>query len=201
MKSALRILAALLILALLPLAALADSPVILFTPQYGVTTGTMGQYARITQRDAYLYTGPGTEYISLCSFQWNNQQMRCICLAKDSLSKPWVLVDFSLAGDAWRGYIPLASFDASTQRHLSASLPWESSYDALTPMMIAQIYHDVDALCGPGEKYFAIVPLDRSTTEGTLIMQEQNWVLMELEVQWGKQAPKKKKKHLTQLII
>lgn len=159
--------------------ALADQGVSLFTPYDGTTINVPGVYATLAST-TILYTGPGREYYTVDPFEVSNVHARCLSLAKDRCGASWVLVDVPRDGMPWCGYVPLSSFSASNQTFLTTRLPYESSYDALTPMMIAQTYYTCDGLLGPGEEYPMLFPLESSWTEGTLILTSNGWGLLEL---------------------
>lgn len=160
--------------------ALADQGVALFTPYYDATISTPGVYATLPSAGGVLYTGPGTEYYRVDPFELTNARVHCLALAYDQFGTRWVLVEAKNYGLPWRGYVRLSAFSAANQEFLTANLPYESSYDALTPAMIAQLYNSCDGCLGPGEEYPMLFPLDVYATEGTLIMTSGNWALMEL---------------------
>ncbi|MBQ4580610.1 MAG: hypothetical protein IJA83_08095 [Clostridia bacterium] len=169
----------LVLLLMLGSIALADQGVSLFTPYYGTTVNVPGVYTTLSST-TLLYTGPGREYYTINPFEVANVRVRCMSLAKDRYGAAWVLVDVSRDGIPWCGYVPLSSFNASNQKYLTANLPYETSCDALTPMMIAQTYYTCDGLLGPGEDYPMLFPLESAWTEGTLILTCGSWGLLEL---------------------
>lgn len=161
------------------LSALAAQGVSLFTPWYGATIDVPGVYAVLSSTDV-LYTGPGREYYRVDPFEARNAQVYCRSLARDSSGATWVLVDVSRYDIPWCGYVPLSAFSTPNQKYLTANLPYESSCDALTPMMIARLYNTCDGILGPGDEYMMLFPLESAWTEGTLIMTSGDWALMEL---------------------
>lgn len=164
------------------LSVLAEKPeqgVSLFTPWFGTTINVPGVYATTLGTDI-LYTGPGAQYYHIAPFEVNFVNVRCMALTKDSVGQTWVLVEIPYSGTNWCGYIPFSTFSWSSQKFLKENLPYESSYDELTPTMIAQFYLSCDGHLGPGEEYPMLFPLDAEWAEGTLIMTSGNWAMIEL---------------------
>ncbi len=164
------------------LSVLAEEPgqgVSLFTPWYGTTINVPGVYVRMMGTNM-LYTGPGRDYYAISPFEVSFVSVRCMALAKDSVGATWVLVEVPYNGLQWCGYVPLSSFIFANQNFLTENLPYESSYDDLTPMMIAQFYLSCDGLLGPGEDYPMLFPLEAAWAEGTLIMTSGSWAMIEL---------------------
>ncbi len=176
-----KVLALFLMSLMLISAACAESTVELFTTDWGKTISSSGVYVTLTREEGALWCGPGYEYENMGGWRWDQQQVRCLCLVGDWQGNTWVLIDYcDRWGIPYRGYIPLYWCPENSYRPLNDLLPWENCYDALTPLMIAQLYTSCTGYWGPGTEYPAKLALDVSSCEGTLILRDGDWVLMEL---------------------
>lgn len=162
--------------------ALADpqSPMTLFTTSFATTQATGGVYVQMHVAQEVLYSGPGYDYVNIGEFDLAGRQVHCYTLATDRSGEMWVLLDFTDPYVNWRGYVPLRDFAAPDRAYLMDALPHEAGYDDLTPYMIAQLYLDCSGLWGPGEGYYELTQLPAATVEGTLILQQGDWGLLEL---------------------
>ncbi len=166
----------------LPAAALGDShePMMLYSASFAAMQVTGGVYVPLTMKDGDLRSGPGGKYSNVGPFTMNNREAHCYTLACDEYGEIWVLVDFAEGASDWRGYIRLSRFEADTRAVLLDALPYEATYDQLTPDMIAQLYNDCEGLWGPGDSYDQLAGLPVDVTEGTLILTQGEWGLLEL---------------------
>lgn len=159
--------------------ALANDALMLFQQSFASMQVTNGVQCPLTLHEQGLQSGPGYEYTAIGPFTVADN-VRCYCLARDSYGAAWVQVEFLAYQTSWRGYVPLDYFPASNVSYLLNALPWEASYDSLTPSMIAQLYDSCYGSRGPGSHYSEDVYLNSMTAEGTLIMQQGDWGLLEL---------------------
>lgn len=166
----------------LPAAALGDNaePVMLYSASFATMQVTGGMYVPLTMQEGFLRSGPGDMYSNVGNFTMNHREVHCYTLAYDEYGEIWVMVDFAEPITDWRGYIRLSKFDADIRTVLLDALPYEASYDQLTPDMIAQLYNDCAGLWGPGDSYDQLAYLPVDVTEGTLILTQGEWGLLEL---------------------
>lgn len=155
-------------------------PLVLYTtnsshPQFGD-----GHYTNLTMEYGVLYSGPGEEYTNIGEFEMNDRYVRCYCLAYGMGQEIWVLIDFTDYGTTWRGYVPLKEFADFRQQHMLQTLPFETPNELLAPYMLAQLYYDCEGKWGPGYEYIDHVHLDARYTEGTLVLAQGEWGLLEL---------------------
>lgn len=161
--------------------ACADQGISLFTAMYGVTINTPGVYAELTNPLGELYSGPGDDYTNVGTFDWNHTRMHCLSQAYDRYGTTWVLIEYDDLYLSWRGYVRLSEFSASDRRFIAENLPYEKTYDELTPRMLAQMYFSCDGYYGPGEEDFIpMYTLDYRVVQGTIIMSSGDWALLEL---------------------
>lgn len=171
---------ALLMMIILPVLTLAEGAITLYTDDYSYTICTIGMYANITRRNPELRSGPGDYFSGYGMDDWNNLRVRCLTIAVDEEHSPWVLIEVNTGYNLARGYVPLDWFDPATSFDLTGFLPHEYSYDKLTPRMLARMYISCNGYWGPGTWYDSDDYLDASTMEGTIILSDGEWALVEL---------------------
>lgn len=174
--------ALLCILLMLPCTALADSndAMTLYSSAFASEVSTCGVYVSLTVSGGDLYSGPGTHYVCSALPDMSSQTVHCYSLFRDNGGRTWVLIDFTSNGQSRRGYVPVSSFGRSDQNYLLNALPYEDSYSALTPSMIALPYHNAWGKFGPGDAYPSFLYLEADRIEGTLILSQGEWGLLEL---------------------
>lgn len=155
-------------------------PLELFFSDYRSAQFGTGHYTELSMKYGVLYSGPGEEYTNIGEFEMNNRYVRCYCLAYGLGQEIWVLIDFTDYNTPWRGYVRLSEFEDFRQEHMLQTLPFETPYELLTPTMIAQMYTDCSGRFGPGDEYVDQVELIARQVEGTLIMAQGDWGLLEL---------------------
>lgn len=155
-------------------------PLVLYTTYATPAQFGNGYYTNLTMDFGVLYSGPGEEYTSIGEFEMNDRYVRCYCLAYGLGQQIWVLIDFTDYGTTWRGYVPLKEFEDFRQTNMLQSLPFETPNEILTPSMIAQLYEDCTGKWGPGNEYIDHMELSARNAEGTLVMSQGNWGLLEL---------------------
>lgn len=179
-----KILACMLLIAMLLTAtgAMASQfdPLVLYTSYSNSAQFGNGHYTYLTMDYGVLYSGPGEEYTSIGEFEMNDRYVRCYCLAYGLGQKIWVLIDFTDYGTPWRGYVPLSEFEDYRQENMLRTLPFETPNEILTPSMIAQLYLDCNGKWGPGNEYIDHVFLNARNVEGTLVLSQGDWGLLEL---------------------
>lgn len=125
----------------------------------------------------------------------------CLCLALPAAAlgdshEPMMLYSASFAAMQVTGgvYVPLTMKDGDlrsgpggkysnvgpfTMNNREAHC-YTLACDQLTPDMIAQLYNDCEGLWGPGDSYDQLAGLPVDVTEGTLILTQGEWGLLEL---------------------
>lgn len=170
------------ILLVLPCAALADSTdaLILFSSSFASEVSTNGVYVPLTVSGADLHSGPGMAYVCSALPDMSGQTVHCYSLFQEDSGTVWVLIDFTADGKSRRGYVPVSLFASSDRNYLLNALPYEATYSALTPSMIALPYHSAWGKFGPGDEYPNYIYLEADHIEGTLILRQGQWGLLEL---------------------